>query len=243
MVMAELCHRRESKVTPVTDENAATTGAAATDENDWRVTVKLDENGQVSRAVQSLSAHQVEGEVHKQLGGTVVVGAGDGNELFLYTHSADAATAAQQSVSQLLAGHGMMADFTLERWHPVAEEWEAADLALPATAAQVAAERARLDAAESEESIATGHALFEVRVQLRSHRDSVDFADRLKAGGYSVARRWRFVVVGANNADQAEQFEAAIREQAPDGAEISVEEVGSNLLPFTVFQAAAGSGL
>ena len=85
-------------------------------------------------AVEHLSAHRVEDEVHQRLGGRVVVGAGGGDELFLYAHSQDAAATAQQSVSELLASHGMQADFTVERWHPVAEEWEPADVPLPDTA-------------------------------------------------------------------------------------------------------------
>jgi hypothetical protein len=37
-----------------------------------------------------------------------------------------------------------------------------------------------------------------------------------------VVRRWRFLVVGANNADQAAEFEAAIRQRVPEGARLSV---------------------
>jgi hypothetical protein len=226
----------------VTDESAVTGEGIATDANDWRLTVRLRDGSQADRAAEHLSAHQVEGEVQRRLGGRVVVGTDGGDELFLYTRSKDAAAAAQQSVSALLAGHGMAADYSLDRWHPVAEEWEAANIALPATAAELAAERQRLDAEETSESLASGIAMFEVRVQLPSHRDSVALADQLRAEGYSVVRRWRFLVVGANNADQAEEFAAAIRQQAPAGAIVSTEEVGPGR-PYTAFEIAAGSGI
>jgi len=226
----------------VTDESAVTGEGTVTDANDWRLTVRLHDASQAGRAAEHLSAHQVEGEVQRRLGGRVVVGIGDGEELFLYTHSQAAAATAQQSVSAVLGGHGMAADYSLDRWHPIAEEWEPADVALPVSEAQVAAERQRLDAEETSESLASGIAMFEVRVQLPSHRDSVALAEQLRAAGYSVVRRWRFLVVGANNADQAEEFAAVIRQQAPADAIVSTEEVGPGR-PYTAFEIAAGSGI
>ncbi len=213
-----------------------------TDANDWRLTVRLRDENQADQAVRHLSAHTVEGEVQRQLGGRVVVGTDGGHELFLYTHSRDAAATAQDSVASLLAGHGIDAEYTLDRWHPIAEDWEPADVALPSSAVETAAERQRLDAEETSESLASGVALFEVRVQLPVHRDATALADRLRAAGYSVVRRWRFLVVGANNADQAEEFAAAIRQQAPAGAIITTEEVGP-MRPYTAFEIAAGSGI
>ena len=225
----------------MTDDNAVA-GGATTDSNDWRVTVRLHAGGQAGKAVEHLSAHRVEDEVHKRLGGRVMVGTDGGDELFLYTHSQDAAAAAQQSVSDLLSGHGLGADYVVERWHPVAEEWEPADMELPSSPAEIQAEREQLDAEETSESLATGVALFEVRVQLPSHRESVALAARLAEEGYSVVRRWRFLVVGANNEDQAEEFATRIRAEAPAGAEITIEEVGPDR-PYTAFELAAGSGI
>jgi len=221
-----------SRLTPVTDDKAIPDSGATTDDNDWRVTVRLHSGDQAGKAVEHLNAHRVEDEVHERLGGRVVVGADGGNDLFLYTHTRDAAAAAQQSVGALLSGHGIGADYTVERWHPIAEEWERADVPLPSSPAEVQAEREELDAEETSESVAGGVALFEVRVQLPSHRESVALATRLEAEGYSVVRRWRFLVVGANNDDQAEEFAARIRQEAPAGAVISTEEVGPGR-PYT----------
>ena len=223
-------------------ERSEPSDGVATDSNDWRVTVRLHAGHQAVNAVKHMSSHRVEEEVHARLGGRVVVGTDGGNELFLYTHAQDGAAAAQQSVSDLLASHGITADYTVERWHPIAEEWEPADVPLPSTAAEVQAEHKELDAEETSESLSSGVAMFEVRVQLPSHRESVALAARLAGEGYSVVRRWRFLVVGANNEDQAAQFEAAIRREAPADAVITTEEVGPDR-PYTVFELAAGSGL
>jgi hypothetical protein len=226
----------------VTDESMAAREEADPDTNDWRVTVRLGEGAKAGQAVSSISAHKVEEGVHRALGGRVVMGTDGHREVYLYAHTADAAAAARQAVSDLLSSQGTTADFVLDRWHPVAEEWEPADVALPETAAAIQAERERLDEEETSESLQSGHALFEVRVQMSTHKDAVALAARLKAEGYSVTRRWRFLVVGANNADQADEFAARIREEVPPGAVVTTEEVGA-LLPFTAFDAAAGSGL
>jgi hypothetical protein len=225
----------------VADQSAAAGGGAVTDANDWRVTVRLRDD-QAGQAVGHLSGHTVEAEVQRRLGGRVVVGTDGGHELFVYTHSRDAAAAAQESVGAVLAGHGIEAEYGVDRWHPVAEDWEPADVSLPGTAAEAEAERRRLDAEETSESLASGVALFEVRVQLPTHHDAIALADRLRAPGYSVARRWRFLVVGANNADQADEFTAVIRQQAPAGAVITTQEVGPSR-PYTAFEIAAGSGI
>ena len=226
----------------VTEQNDAAAGVAETDENDWRVTVRLAEASQAGKAVEHLSAHNVEDEVHQRLGGKVAVGTDGGNEVFLYTRTQETAAAARQSVTDLLASHGMKADFTIERWHPVAEEWEAADVPLPQTPAEVQAERRELDVEETSESLAAGVALFEIRIQVPSHLEAVALGVRLESEGYSVVRRWRFLVVGANNADQAEEFAARIRPEVPAGAVVSVEEVGPRR-PYTVFEMLAGTGL
>lgn len=224
------------------DDRAATGGGAETDANDWRVTVRLSDEDQAGQAVRHVTAQTVEAELQRNLGGRVVVGTDGGHELFLYARSPGSARTARDSVAGLLASHGMQAEYGLDRWHPVAEDWESADVALPASPAEVEAERSRLDAEETSESFASGVALFEVRVQLASHRDAVALADRLRAAGYVVVRRWRFLVVGADNADQADEFAAAIRQQAPAGAVVSTEEVGP-ARPYTPFEIAAGSGL
>ena len=89
------------------------------------------------------------------------------------------------------------------------------------TRPQRGGERAQLDAAETRESLALGAAMYEVRAADLASPWAVELAARLAAEGYSVVRRRRFLVVGANNADQAAEFEEAIRQQVPEGAQLS----------------------
>jgi hypothetical protein len=194
-----------------------------TDGNDWRVSVYLRAPGAARRAVRALSAYQVQDELRRRVVRGRIQLRTDGRDIvILYASAQDVAVAAQQAASDLLAEHGMPAQIVVERWHAIAQQWEPADAPLPDDEAAARGERAQLDAAETRESLAFGAAMYEVRVELRSHRQVVELAARLAAEGYSVVRRWRFLVVGANNADQAAEFEAAIRKRAPEGAQISV---------------------
>lgn len=239
IVIAALCHnhrmaarhrrpRAASGVAAGTGESSDLS-APATDSNDWRVGVYLRVPGAAPRARRALSAYEVENELRQRVRGRVVLRTDGRDVVFVYTHTQDAALAARQAASDLLAELGMPAQIVIECWHPIAEQWEPPDVPLPADEAAARAERAQLDAAETRESLAFGAAMYEVRVELPSHREAVELAARLAAEGYSVVRRWRFLVVGANNADQAAQFEAAMRQQAPEGAQLSVE---SQVTPF-----------
>jgi hypothetical protein len=198
--------------------------------NDWRVTVTLHDEAHAERVLESVREHEVEDDVRHRLGGRVAVSA-DGPSIFLYAGGENAAREADRVVRELTAKHGLSADFALDRWHPVEEEWESADAAMPRTDAERAAEHERLEQDETRESLATGHAQFEVRVELPSHHAAVEFADRLKAEGRPVIRRWTLLVLGANDSDDANALAEAIKQEAPADAKIDVQELGP-LIPF-----------
>jgi hypothetical protein len=201
--------------------------------NDWRVTVTLREQDHAGRVTTALREHEVTDSARGRLGSRVAVSE-DGPQLFLYAGSEDAAREAQQVVGEVLAGHGLAADgVTLERWHPVEEEWEDAGVALPQTDAERQAEHQRLEREETAESLATGHATWEVRVELPSHRAAADLARRVQAEGRPVIRRWTLLVLGANDEDDANDLAQLIRREAPAGATVQAQEIGP-VLPFVV---------
>jgi len=202
-------------------------------DDDWRVTVTLHDEAHVGRALQSLREHEVEDDVRRRLGHRVAVSA-DGPRVFLYAGTEDAAREADRVVREVLAQRGLGADFALDRWHPAEEEWQAAEVPLPQSDEQRAAEHQRLEAEETQESLATGRAQFEVRVELPSHRAAVALADRLQAEGRPVIRRWKFLVLGANDSDDARDLAQVIKQEAPAGATVQVEEAGP-LLPFAQY--------
>ena len=156
----------------------------------------------------------------------------DGPTVFLYAGTEDAARGADRVVREVLAQQRLSAELTLDRWHPLEEEWEDASVPMPDTAEQRAVEHRHLIDAETQESLAAGQAGWEVRVELRSHRQAVELAERLQAEGRSVIRRWKYLVLGANNEDDASALAEAIRRESPAKASVHTEAV-----PFVPFAA------
>lgn len=203
------------------------------DHNDWRVTISLTDPAGVRRAKQLFSEHQVEEDVHRRLGRRIAVGAG-GSQIFLYAGTEIAATEAERVAREMLAQRGIAAGFALHRWHPLEEEWEAPDVAMPVTEGERQAEHQKLLDEETAESLATGIAQWEARVEFPSHQEAVTMAARLRGEGRAVVRRWRFLVVGASNEDDAQELARQLRQEAPADATVRAEHAGV-FLPFIPF--------
>ncbi|HEV8278940.1 MAG TPA: hypothetical protein VGQ26_25035 [Streptosporangiaceae bacterium] len=203
------------------------------DSNDWRVTISLADPSLLEQAQQSFSGHEVDQDVRRQLGRSIAVGAGD-SQLFLYAGTELAARDAERVAREVLARQGIQAEFALHRWHPIEEDWETPDVAMPRTDAERQAEHQRLENAETAESLATGVAQWEARVEFPSHHEAVALADKLRSEGRTVIRRWRFLVVGANNEDDARELAEQIRREAPPDATVRAEHSGVHL-PFIPF--------
>ena len=203
------------------------------DSNDWRVTISLADPAHLEGARRALSGHEVDEGARRQLGHSVAVGAGD-SQIFLYAGTENAARDAERVARDVLGQQGIQAEFALHRWHPIEEEWESPDVALPRTEAERQAEHQRLEDAETAESLATGTAQWEARVELGSHREAVALADKLRGEGRTVVRRWKFLVVGANNEDDARELAEQIRREAPPDATVRAEHSGVHL-PFIPF--------
>lgn len=204
-----------------------------TDSTDWRVTISLTSQAHVEQARQSLSEREVEQDVRQRLGRNIVVGAGD-SQIYLYAGTEVAAGEAERAAREVLGQLGIDAEFAVDRWHPIEEEWRSPDVAMPRTEAERQAEHQRLEDAETADSLAAGSALWQARAELGSHRDAVALADKLQGEGYPVVRRWRFLIVGANNEDDAQALAARIRQEAPADAQVSAEAAGVRL-PFIAF--------
>ena len=204
-----------------------------TDSSDWRVTITLADEAHTERARQSFSEHQVEEDVHRSLGRNIAVGAGD-SQIFLYAGTENAAREAEQVAQDVLADHGIEAEFAVHRWHPIEEEWESPEVAMPQTEAERQTEHQRLEDDETAESIAAGVAQWQARVELGSHREAVALAAKLDSEGHAVVRRWKFLIVGANSEDDARALADHIKQEAPPDAQVHAEAAGMRL-PFIPF--------
>jgi hypothetical protein len=194
------------------------------DSDDWRVTLSVS-YAQAGQGQQSFSLREVEEDIRRQVGRGIAVGAGDA-QIFLYADTGTAAGNAERIARDVLARHGMTAESALHRWHPIEEQWENADVPMPQTETERQAEHQRLVDAETAESQATGKAQWEVRVELGSHRQAVALAHKLESEGRAVLRRWKFLVVGAGNEDEARELAGQIRREVPPDATVTVELAG-----------------
>jgi hypothetical protein len=192
-------------------------------DDDWRVCVTFKDEAHVRRTAELLREHQVTDDARRRLGNRIVVSE-DRGELFLYAGSENAAREAGQLVRDVLAQHQMDADVTLSRWHPGEERWEDAGVPLPETAGQRHTEHERLIADETKDSLACGYGRWEVRCDLPTHREAVELAASLKAEGYQVTRRWKFLSLFAGNEDAVNDLAKAVRRDAPANAAIQTEE-------------------
>jgi hypothetical protein len=204
-----------------------------TDSTDWRVTISLSGQANVEQARQSFSEQEVEQDVHRRLGHNIVVGAGD-SQIFLYAGTELAASEAERTAREVLGELGIEAEFAVHRWHPIEEEWQSPDVAMPGTEAEREAEHQRLEEAETAESVAAGTAHWQARTELPSHREAVALAQKLQGEGYAVVRRWKFLIVGANSDDDAQALAEHIRQEAPADAQVTAEPAGVRL-PFIAF--------
>ncbi len=204
-----------------------------TDSTDWRVTISLSDQAHVEQARRSFSETEVEHDVRRRLGRNIVVGMGD-SQIFLYAGTELAATEAERTARGVLGQLGIEAEFAVHRWHPIEEEWRSPDVAMPQTEAERQAEHQRLEDAETAESVAIGSPQWQARAELGSHREAVALAGKLQGEGYAVVRRWRFLIVGANNEDDAQGFAEHIRQEAPPDAQVRAEPAGVRL-PFIPF--------
>ncbi len=203
------------------------------DNNDWRVTISLPGQVHVERTQRSFAEHEVEEDVRRRLGRSIAVSASDA-QIFLYAGTEIAAREAERVARDVLAGRGIEAEFALHRWHPIEEEWETPDVAMPQTEAERQAEHQRLEDEETTESRASGMAQWEVRVEFPSHREAVALASKLRGGGRAVVRRWKFLIIGANNEDEARELGEQIGREAPPDAAVHVERSDA-LVPFLPF--------
>ena len=188
-------------------------------QDDWRLKLIMGSEEEADELLARLRA------LEKEDRGRVVVSR-DGASIFLYADSERRAREVETTVRSLLPGGGEEARLSLTRWHPIEQEWEDASVPLPRTEEEREAEHARRQECEAEESRATGDAMWEVRIELASHGDTVDLANRLEAEGVPVVRRYTYLLVGAVNEDEAHALAERLAADAPPGARVEVEPGG-----------------
>jgi hypothetical protein len=194
--------------------------------DDFRIKIEIDDEhagGLLDRL--GLALDEEGRDLAQELEQRRLVVSRDGGELFVYAASPAEAESAR-SIIQAVLGDLDIAAVTgpvehwledEERWNdePPSETWE-------------------------EEELERGHAPWEVRVELPSHAQARDLGDRLEQEGYSVERRWRYLIVGASSKEDAEALAKRVNGEVEPGGGLVWETVPSN--PFAIFGGLGGSG-
>jgi hypothetical protein len=210
--------------------------------DDWRLRVKLEEEGAARALRGRLDAAELEHDLEAAFHDRVIVSV-DGQELFCYTGTREQAERARTLIARLAREHGWELETRLERWHPLAERWEDPEKPLPSTAEQAAAEHEELIEEERVEAEA-GHPPCELRVQLRSRHDAVALSRTLERERIPHLRRWRRLLVPCPDEDSAAELAERVRMLAPAGAEVEVAQTpplgGLRPNPFAIFGGLGG---
>jgi hypothetical protein len=191
--------------------------------DDWRVTATLRDAGQAQRAIQSLRDRKLQDDVRRRLGRLVAVSA-DKSHMFLYAASGDAAREAEKVVREVFAEQQLPADLTVDRWDALKQKWVDPGSPVPGTAEVRRAEHQRVMDEETRQSLAHRQPGWEVQVNMPSHREAIALAERLSAEGHPLIRRWKYLILGANNEDDARELAQAIERQAPPAASVRVKQ-------------------
>jgi hypothetical protein len=209
--------------------------------DDFRLVVEFEDDRHGLNFGRALSERRFEKAVEDQLPESVLV-TRDGPRVFLYTATEAQAKSAARAVHEVLSEQGLEAELSpIMRWHPVEERWEEVSVPMPQTPEQVEAERERLAKREAERARALGYAEWEVRIDLPTHQDAVALAERLESEGIDpVTRRWRYLLIGAANEEEAKALAERLGSEVPQGASVTAEpsatiewELASN--PYSLF--------
>ena len=145
--------------------------------------------------------------------------------VFLYATSGDAAMHAEQVVHDVLARHEVTVAVRCDQWNPISKSWTSHE---------------DLMNAERRKTAATGRAMWQVRVEPPSHHELKALAQRLEAAGLSVARRWKYLIVGVSCEDDAHALAEQIQSYSSVGARIRVQPGVYDLPPVSVWVPGTG---
>jgi hypothetical protein len=190
--------------------------------DDWRLQIDLREEDRARALTERLDALQLQHDLSQAFHDRVIV-TQDGARVFLYAGTRGQAEKARDVVEAEARQHEWTVEVDFRHWHPVAEEWEEPDKALPAEDASRLAEREELMAREREETAKRGYPEFEVRVDLPSRHDAAGLSEQLRKEGLPAVHRWRYLLVGATDEDSAKALAERIRNEAPAGSRVKVE--------------------
>jgi hypothetical protein len=194
-------------------------------QDDWRLRIELDHEsaGGLLARLGVLSSEA--DEVARDLAEERLAVTRDGATIFVYASSSLQLEQAEKLIQAELAKLSVTPERTVrEHWLAKEDRWD--DESAPETVER--------------ETLAAGYAPWEVRVPCPSHHAARELADRLEAEGYSVVRRWSYVIAGTASEAEAQELANRLHGEAEPGGELVWEVVPGN--PFAVFGGLGSTG-
>jgi hypothetical protein len=187
--------------------------------DDWRIRVELEgerAGGFLERLGLDLGSRAR--ELAKELEEDRLPVSRDGETIFVYASSHSQAERAREVVEAELEEAGIKPLVVrVEHWLAGEERWD---------------DEPKHETWE-ESVLAQGYAPWEVRVECKTHHDADALADRLEQDGFDVARRWRYLIVGAPSREEAQKLARRLHGEVEPGGELVWEAMPRN--PFAVF--------
>ena len=186
--------------------------------DDWRIRITVEDHagGLLDRLGDALGGEAA--ELAQELEQRRLAVSRDGDELFVYAASQAEAERASEIVATVVKEDGIEAKTSkIEHWLEAEERWD---------------DEPKGETWEAEE-LDRGYAPWEVRVALPSHHEARTLADTLEREGYSVERRWRYLIVGSDSKENADALAQRVHGEVEPGGEVVWETVPGN--PFAVF--------
>lgn len=192
--------------------------------DDWRIRIELEEEhagGFLNRLGGGLGSRAR--DLAKELEADKLAVSRDDDTLFVYAASREQAGQAQKIIGAELEEAGIEPrTVKLEHWLADEERWD---------------DEPKQETWE-EEVLEEGYSPWEVRVELASHEEAETLADELEQEGLPVARRWRYLVVGASSEDEAQALAKRLHGTVEAGGEVVYEAMPHN--PFAIFGGLGG---
>ena len=192
--------------------------------DDWRIRIELEEEHAGGFSTGSAAGSALAPATSRRSSRrTSWQSSRDDDTLFVYAASREQARQAQKIIEAELEEAGIEPrTVELEHWLADEERWD---------------DEPKHETWE-EEVLEEGYSPWEVRVELASHEDAEKVADELEQEGLPVARRWRYLVVGASSEEEAKALAKRLHGTVEAGGEVVYEAMPHN--PFAIFGGLGG---
>jgi hypothetical protein len=195
--------------------------------DDWRIRIDLEEEHAENLLERlGLDLGSEARELARELEGRRLVVSRYDDTLFVYAGSRAEAERAHSVIEAELRETGVTGDVgRIEHWLAEEDRWD------DEPEQEFEAER---------EVLAEGLAPWEVRIDAGSTAEAERLARDLEEQGYGVVRRFRYVLVGANSEDEAQELARRLHGEPEGSGELVYETLPAN--PFAILGGMGGSG-